>query len=121
MEEHNGIIFLSTNKRDNMDKAFMRRFHSHLEFPIPDEESRMQLLLNAFGEHTPFLLDKKISLLKVAREQKSLTGATIKRFQQYIAMIVTQKGSNLVNEREFIESLRTCMRMEGKDLGYFAF
>jgi AAA+ superfamily predicted ATPase len=43
MEDHPGIVFLTTNLRRNMDQAFMRRITFKVYFEIPDGEQREAL------------------------------------------------------------------------------
>ena len=37
IEEHNGLVFLSTNKKTNIDQAFMRRLRYVIDFPFPEK------------------------------------------------------------------------------------
>ena len=37
IEEHNGLVFLSTNKKKNIDPAFMRRLRYVIDFPFPEK------------------------------------------------------------------------------------
>jgi SpoVK/Ycf46/Vps4 family AAA+-type ATPase len=41
MERYEGISILATNLKQNMDDAFTRRIKFVVEFPFPDEESRL--------------------------------------------------------------------------------
>lgn len=43
MEEYEGVVILATNLRENMDDAFLRRIRFVVEFPFPDEASRLKL------------------------------------------------------------------------------
>ena len=42
-ENFKGVLVCTTNLRDNLDKAFSRRFHLKLEFPLPKFEERKKL------------------------------------------------------------------------------
>ena len=42
-EEHDGLIILASNLRDQIDPAFTRRFHTVLHFPRPEEPERRRL------------------------------------------------------------------------------
>ncbi len=37
LEEHDGLVVLATNRRKNIDEAFLRRFNFIIEFPKPSE------------------------------------------------------------------------------------
>ena len=43
MEAHDGVTLLATNRRQDMDEAFVRRFHSIVNFPMPSEQSRLRI------------------------------------------------------------------------------
>lgn len=53
IEQHPGIIILTSNSQSRIDKAFMRRLDAVLEFPLPDVEYRRQLWLNHLGQRSP--------------------------------------------------------------------
>ena len=44
------MAILSTNKKDNMDTAFLRRIRYVLEFPRPDAERRLTIWRRLVGE-----------------------------------------------------------------------
>jgi hypothetical protein len=43
MEEHDGVTVLATNRRQDLDEAFVRRFQVIVEFPMPAEAERLRL------------------------------------------------------------------------------
>lgn len=43
IEDFAGIVILSTNLKDNIDPAFLRRFHIITEFALPDKLQRRQI------------------------------------------------------------------------------
>ncbi len=43
MEEHDGIVILATNRKQDMDEAFSRRFDITVSFPMPDEALRLRI------------------------------------------------------------------------------
>ena len=43
LEEYRGIVILATNKKQNIDPAFIRRVRYVLDFPRPNEEQRRQI------------------------------------------------------------------------------
>ncbi|NVO12010.1 MAG: ATP-binding protein [Bacteroidales bacterium] len=44
LENFNGIVIFATNLVSDFDKAFKSRILSHIEFVMPDEETRLQLI-----------------------------------------------------------------------------
>ena len=55
IESFDGAVLLATNKRDNIDPAFMRRIRHVVEFPAPDRPERERIwhthLVNLGGAH----------------------------------------------------------------------
>lgn len=50
IEDYEGVAILATNSRDRFDPAFVRRFDSVLEFPLPDAPARRRLWDCHLGE-----------------------------------------------------------------------
>lgn len=44
VEEYAGVVILTSNLRQNIDEAFIRRIHMVVDFPFPDAESRYRIL-----------------------------------------------------------------------------
>ena len=53
VEEHDGTVILTTNFKQNIDEAFLRRIHLSVDFPRPDAESREAIWQLVFPEETP--------------------------------------------------------------------
>ncbi|KPJ94480.1 MAG: hypothetical protein AMJ53_05200 [Gammaproteobacteria bacterium SG8_11] len=47
--ENQAIVILVTNLDENLDSAFLRRFHFIVEFPLPDDDERMRIWKSLFG------------------------------------------------------------------------
>ncbi len=63
MEEHEGVVILATNLRQNMDEAFVRRLHVIVDFPIPDIEDRRRIWSQIWPETAPRDADLDLDLL----------------------------------------------------------
>jgi len=75
MEQHEGVVILATNLRQNFDEAFLRRLHAIVEFPFPDEDARRRIWQVVFPREAPLSEDIDVSFL--AREVK-MAGGSIK-------------------------------------------
>ena len=53
MEEHDGAVILTSNFKENIDDAFLRRINLNVEFPRPDREARAEIWETIFPEETP--------------------------------------------------------------------
>lgn len=53
MESYQGLAILTTNLKDSIDRAFLRRIRFAIEFPFPDTEYRNQIWQRIFPKQTP--------------------------------------------------------------------
>ncbi|MBW3603178.1 MAG: ATP-binding protein, partial [Actinobacteria bacterium] len=53
MESYRGLAILTTNLRGNLDRAFLRRIRSVLQFPFPDTAHRAEIWRRVFPDDTP--------------------------------------------------------------------
>lgn len=63
METFTGLLLLTSNFKSNLDDAFLRRFHSTIEFPLPSESDREVLWRNALEPMRSRLTDKDFKAL----------------------------------------------------------
>jgi SpoVK/Ycf46/Vps4 family AAA+-type ATPase len=77
IENFPGIIIVSTNFKDNLDPALIRRFNIVVEFRLPDKHHRRYLwekLLNELGKYAPELnSDDWEELLKFELSGRAIT------------------------------------------------
>ena len=74
VENYDGLCILASNFRQNMDKAFTRRFESMVTFYLPDAAERLRLWRNMLPTHLP--LEAGVVLQELA-DRYELTGACI--------------------------------------------
>ncbi|KZN56672.1 hypothetical protein N474_11000 [Pseudoalteromonas luteoviolacea CPMOR-2] len=51
MEHYSGLLLLSTNLKANLDEAFIRRFHSVVEFALPNHDQRKAIWERVVGDN----------------------------------------------------------------------
>jgi hypothetical protein len=79
IENYRGVAVLATNKKGNIDPAFIRRIRYVLEFPRPDVEQREQIWRRIVGELAGQDVLKNLARdLKALAAELELTGAQIK-------------------------------------------
>jgi len=68
MEAYRGLAILTTNLKDSIDTAFMRRIRFIVKFPFPDANQRAEIWQRIFPQDTPSagLNIKKLAKLNVA-------------------------------------------------------
>lgn len=63
LEEHEGAVILASNLSHNIDRAFSRRMHYVVEFPMPDEVQREQIWRGMFPTQAPLGADVNFEFL----------------------------------------------------------
>lgn len=68
IESYRGLAILTTNLKDSIDQAFLRRIRFVVQFPFPDAEQREEIWQRTFPPETPTqdLNYKKLAKLHVA-------------------------------------------------------
>ena len=96
-----GVVLFTTNFISNYDPAFMRRISNHIEFPLPDEKTRIRLLehyLNGIVPHS-------INILDVARRYEGITGSDISNALINSALGAVRKGNAGISQSDFESAL----------------
>lgn len=89
MEEYDGVVILASNLRENMDDAFIRRIRFIVEFPFPDETSRLKIWQTHFPKEAP--VSEGIDYEYLSRKFK-IAGGNIKNIVLNSAFLAAQNG-----------------------------
>ncbi|NES22145.1 MAG: ATP-binding protein [Symploca sp. SIO3E6] len=92
MEEYEGISILTTNLRQNLDEAFVRRLAFTVHFPSPDEASRRRIWASIWPSEMP--LSEEVDLDLLARQFK-LSGGNIKNIALAAAFLAAEADSSV--------------------------
>ena len=76
IEAYRGLAILTTNLKENLDAAFLRRLRFIVDFPMPDADSRLAIWTRMFPEEAPLGTDVDLSLLA---RQLPLSGGNIEQ------------------------------------------
>ena len=113
IEDYPGVALLATNKRQNMDEAFVRRVRYLMFFPRPDVAQRLaiwrQVVRELAGEDREQALAKE---LEQAAEKVEATGAQIKN-ATLAAMFLARRAARPVG----IEDIRRGLERELSNQG----
>jgi len=112
LEVFEGCAIITTNLQENIDEAFLRRFGSVVEFPMPTPTEREQLWERFFPEYAPRDPDLDISYLA---KQFHLAGGSILN-AAISACIVAAAEHRSVNMRHAIESVARELYKMGKQV-----
>jgi SpoVK/Ycf46/Vps4 family AAA+-type ATPase len=89
MEEYEGVVILASNLRENMDEAFVRRLRFIVDFPFPDESSRLRIWRTHFPPQAPLADDLDYGLLA---RQLQVAGGNIKNIVLNAAFLASADG-----------------------------
>jgi hypothetical protein len=90
MEAYRGLAILTTNLKESLDKAFVRRLRFIVEFPFPDAGLRADIWRHAFPPETPTegLDPARLGRLNVA-------GGNIRNIALAAAFLAAEDGSSV--------------------------
>jgi hypothetical protein len=100
MEAYRGVAILTTNQRQALDGAFLRRLRFVLQFPFPDAAQRAEIWRRVFPPETP--LD---GLDPVRLAQLNVTGGTIRNVALAAAFLAAD-ADEPVGMRHLLQAAR---------------
>jgi SpoVK/Ycf46/Vps4 family AAA+-type ATPase len=110
MEEYEGIAILATNLRKNMDDAFTRRIAFTVQFPFPEEESRLSIWQKIWPPQTPLAQDLDLDFMA---RQFRLAGGNIKNIALSAAFLAAADG-RIVGMNHLLYATKRELRKMGK-------
>lgn len=96
LESYQGVAILTTNLKDAIDPAFLRRFRFIIDFPFPNAELRRQIWQSVLPDQLP-LENVDLDLLA----QLDLTGGQIRTMAITAAFIAASEPSEVVTMEHF--------------------
>jgi SpoVK/Ycf46/Vps4 family AAA+-type ATPase len=87
MEAYRGLAILTTNMKDAIDTAFMRRIRFVVSFPFPDNAQRAEIWRRIFPPETP---TEELDHERLAR--LSVAGGNIRNIALYAAFLAADGG-----------------------------
>jgi SpoVK/Ycf46/Vps4 family AAA+-type ATPase len=90
MEAYRGLAILTTNLKNAVDTAFIRRLRFIVEFPFPDARQRAEIWRHIFPSDTP-LVNPEFS--KLAR--LSIPGGNIRNIALHAAFLAAEAGESV--------------------------
>lgn len=87
MEAYRGLAILATNMKNAIDTAFMRRIRFTLNFPFPDEKSRVEIWRRIFPANTP---THCLDIQHLAR--LNIAGGSIYNIALYASFLAADEG-----------------------------
>lgn len=110
IEEFEGAAILASNRKDDMDQAFTRRFQSIIHFPLPGASERLKLWQQVFP--AKMKLTESIDLQQIA-EEFEISGGVIANVSRYASIKAIKNGDDVIQENDLREGLQKELVKEG--------
>jgi len=110
LEEYDGIVIMTTNLRNNIDEAFLRRIRFIVEFPFPDEHSRKGIWQCHLPSEAPLADDIDFDALA---KNHVISGGNIKNIVLNAAFLAAEQQST-IGMSQLTESTRREFEKIGK-------
>lgn len=111
IEEFHGVVILTSNIKTNIDDAFVRRFHSIVNFPMPKPRERLRIWRNAFS---PEAVMEKIVDLGAVADKYDLSGGTIMNVVRYSSLKALSRNENTILLADIETGIRREFLKEGR-------
>lgn len=113
IEDFNGVIILSSNMKNNIDKAFIRRFETMVYFSIPSVDERYKLWKEGFSKKVVY--EESINLRTIANDYE-LSGGVIMNIVRYSSLMALKRESKMILLSDILSGIRREYLKEGKTL-----
>jgi len=113
VEDYPGLLILASNFKNNLDEAFIRRFHALIHFPMPNSNERLILWQKSLP--TTLSLDKAVNLHNIAMKYE-LSGASILNAVQYITLQCLASKNDIITYDNLLEGIRREYMKEEKTI-----
>lgn len=102
VEQFNGLVILTSNYKNNIDEAFLRRFNSIIKFQKPTADERLKLWQNAIPKNAS--VDEK-NLFLIAKKYE-MTGAQIVSSVLHASLLAIDKNENSLSTENLLEGIK---------------
>lgn len=111
IEEFSGVVILASNFKANIDDAFIRRFQSVVQFPMPKPPERLRIWQEAFPRQAR--LESQIEIGKIA-EKYDLAGGTIMNVVRHASLMALSRSGNEILLSDVQEGIQREFLKEGR-------
>ncbi|HAX80851.1 MAG TPA: ATPase, partial [Cyanobacteria bacterium UBA11372] len=101
MESYQGLAILTTNLKDSLDTAFLRRIRFVVKYAFPDAKDRAEIWRRIFPKNTP---TEGLDFVKLAR--LNVAGGNIRNIALNAAFMAADAGEP-VQMKHLLEAART--------------
>ena len=102
LEQSDALVILASNLKENLDKAFTRRFHYIIHFPRPETPERERIWRLAFPPEAPLAPDVDFAALA----NLDMTGASITGAARSAALLAAGPPVTEISMTQIIQGVR---------------
>ncbi len=113
IEDHDGVVILASNQKENMDDAFTRRFESIIHFPMPDAQERFLIWKNGFSEKS--VLHEDVDLDEISKNHE-ISGGAIMNIVRYASLAALRQKQNIITGKFIQDGIRKELEKEGRTI-----
>ncbi len=113
IEDHNGVVILASNLKNNLDEAFQRRLQNIVHFPIPNSDERLRIWQCSFSKHST--LEPAIDLKQIA-EKYELAGGAIMNVVRYASLMAIEAGGKRIHLQDILRGIQREYTKDGRSI-----
>lgn len=103
VEDFPGLMILASNFKNNLDEAFLRRFHSLIHFPMPNTTERLMLWKKSMPSNLK--ADHSIDLDELSRKYE-LSGASVLNAVQFATLQSYARNDQIIFQKDLLDGIR---------------
>lgn len=103
VEDFPGLVILASNFRNNIDRAFMRRFNAVVHFPMPGVAERQQLWQSMLPDNEALAPDVNVSEIAAKYE---LSGSAILQAVHYASLKAYAAGDRIIDRQVLLAGIQ---------------
>jgi len=107
MEAYQGLAILTTNLKDSLDTAFMRRIRFVVKYPFPSTQERAEIWRRIFPKNTPI---EGLDFAKLAR--LNVAGGNIRNIALNAAFMAADAGESVMMKHLLVATQAEYVKLE---------
>ncbi len=115
IEDFQGLLILASNFKNNIDDAFLRRFHNIIHFPLPGTKERYKLWIQSVPAHMGC---KKDIDWKTIADTYEITGAEIINVMYYATLRAHARKDTMLSKDDIYQGIKKELKKQDKAFVY---
>jgi AAA+ superfamily predicted ATPase len=111
VENFNGLVILTSNFKNNIDDAFLRRFNSIIHFNKPTAEERLKLWENCRPKKTSL---KDSNILEIVSQNYELNGSQIVSAMAFACLQTLDEDTTIIASQHILKGIELEYNKEEK-------